>query len=482
MQEHAAWRQRQLEDELAAVEAEEAAAVREAQATAEAALTRLVAEDAAADAAEEAALAARLAAVDAAAREKGDRVAGLLVEEERQRQERSAAAAAAKAAAEAAAKAAADAAEARAAAERAAREKREADEKAKAYADAAAAAAAAQARSQTRAASVQAATARAAPRATATAIAAEKELAAMLGATRAQAAPYVADAASKPARRQFEKRIVVAVQQISATKEQVMRKAADLSSVLTSLPSGPQLAHAMLWLVDKMLAQVETQVTRLPGFAFALAEVCMQTASNIASVSQQHAQLLPLLLGRMHESVVLTVPKVYVYTSSAWQSEDQYFRAMGYTTHEDGTTLETTDAFLARTGTMCRFLGALMQSDAAPRDVQLAQLVGLPGAWAFLARLLNGTPPGRDTGAALEGFLTTAAWRLHMVYGRQFAKVLATIHSQYLPKVDASPDADARPVAVRLRAFIEGGEHTRPHEGRNMPQTDMSTEMHRGGR
>ena len=478
-QEHALWRQRQLEDELAAVEAEEAEAVRAAHSSAQAALTRLVAEDAAADAAEEAALSSHLEAVHAAVRETGARAAGLLLQEERSRQERLAAAAA-KAAAESAAKAAAEAA-AKAAAEQAAKERVEKEEAVrKAAADAAAArqAAAAAAVVQATAAGQAGGSGRTMPRATASAIAAEKELAAVLGAARGLAAPFVSDAGRKPARRQVEKQIVVAVQQISATREQVTRKATELATLLLAMSPGPELAHAMLWLVDKLLAQVETQVTRLPSFAFALADTVTQTAQGIQRASDQHSQLLPLLLARMHETSVLCVPKVYVYIAGAWASEEAYFKALGYatTTSDNGSTsLETTDAFLSRTTSMCRFLGALMQSEAAPADGQLGNLAGLPGAWAYLARLLNGTPPGRDTSTALEAFLSMAGWRLHSAYGRQFLKVLGAIHTHYLPKLDAQPDAETRPVAVRLRVCVEGGAHLRPPEGRNMPLTDKSS-------
>jgi nucleoporin GLE1 len=476
-QEHALWRQRQLEDELAAVEAEEAEAVSAARSSAQAALTRLVAEDAAADAAEEAALSARLEAVHAAVRDTGARAAGLLLAEEKLRQERLAAAAA-KAAAESAAKAAAEAA-AKAAAERAAKERADKEEAMrKAAADAAAARQAAAAAVPAPAAGHANGSGRTMPRATASAIAAEKELAAVLGAARGLAAPFVSDAGRKPARRQVEKQIVVAVQQISATREQVTRKATELATLLHAMAPGPELAHAMLWLVDKLLAQVETQVTRLPGFAFALADTATQTAQGIQRASDQHCQLLPLLLARMHETSVLCVPKVYVYIAGAWASEEAYFRALGYatTTSDNGSTsLETTDAFLSRTTSMCRFMGALMQSDAAPADGPLGNLAGLPGAWAYLARLLNGSPPGRDTGTALEAFLSMAGWRLHSAYGRQFLKVLGAVHTHYLPKLDAQPDAETRPVAVRLRVCVEGGAHLRPPEGRNMPLTDKSS-------
>ena len=454
-QEHATCRQRQLEEELAEAEAAEVSAVEWGCSEAAAARAAVAAADAAAARADAVALEARLAAVECLARERGALVAGMLQTEERERQQ----AAAAKSAAAAAVRAASEAA-ARAAAERSAAEKRAAE------------AAAAEAKSladKQAAASLQAAaepparvSTRGAPRASSSALAQEKELAALLAATRAQAAPFRLDEPSKPHRRALEKRIVLIVQQISATRQQICRKAADLHTLLASL-SGPVAAHAQLWLCEKLLSQCECQVARLHGFAYALADVVTPLAPHLPS-------LLPLLTAHLHEACCLSVPKVYLFSREAYPSEEGYLKAMGYQRLSEGG-FEPTDAYLGRTAAFMLLYAALMQADALPAEQ------GLHCAWAYLARLLNACPPCRESATALEALLELAGWRLHCAYGRQFAKLLHLVHSDFLPRLEAGGDAEARPVATRLRAYVEAGEHLRAHPKRNMPQTDVSTEL-----
>ena len=402
-----------------------------------AARAAVAAADAAAARADAVALEARLVAVECLARERGALVAGMLQTEERERQQ----AAAAKSAAAAAVRAASEAAAA----------------EAKSLAD------------KQAAASLQAAaepparvSTRGAPRASSSALAQEKELAALLAATRAQAAPFRLDEPSKPHRRALEKRIVLIVQQISATRQQICRKAADLHTLLASL-SGPVAAHAQLWLCEKLLSQCECQVARLHGFAYALADVVTPLAPHLPS-------LLPLLTAHLHEACCLSVPKVYLFSREAYPSEEGYLKAMGYQRLSEGG-FEPTDAYLGRTAAFMLLYAALMQADALPAEQ------GLHCAWAYLARLLNACPPCRESATALEALLELAGWRLHCAYGRQFAKLLHLVHSDFLPRLEAGGDAEARPVATRLRAYVEAGEHLRAHPKRNMPQTDVSTEL-----
>ncbi len=63
-----------------------------------------------------------------------------------------------------------------------------------------------------------------------------------------------------------------------------------------------------------------------------------------------------------------------------------------------------------------------------------------------------------------------------MEYGRQFDKVLLFIRDDFLPRMQAAPDADA-PTITRLRAFIAAREHTAPHEARALPQSDASSAL-----
>jgi nucleoporin GLE1 len=323
---------------------------------------------------------------------------------------------------------------------------------------------------------------------TAAAAAEESALAAELAAARATAAPFRADEALKAPRRQLERRLVLCVTQLSATREQVARKGAEIEQLLLQphvRDSAPATAHLLLWLAEKLLAQAEAQVSRLRGFAYALAEL-------VARLAPRFPALPRLITGQLHEACVLTVPKYYPYSAAAYPSREAYFGAMGYQRAEGGA-FESTDAFAARAQCYITLYAALLQADAPDAGLLQQQQRDprgfgapppppppgplLPSAWAFLARLLNRLPPTRLVGGALEAFLEMAAWRLHVAYGRQFDKLLGVIATDFLPKLMACGDADAAPTAVRLRAFLEDREHGRPHGGRELPQSDLSSSL-----
>jgi hypothetical protein len=59
-------------------------------------------------------------------------------------------------------------------------------------------------------------------------------------------------------------------------------------------------------------------------------------------------------------------------------------------------------------------------------------------------------------------------------YGRQFEKLLLVVRDDFLPRMQAAPDADAATV-TRLRAFIAAREHHTPPAARTLPQSDASS-------
>ena len=60
--------------------------------------------------------------------------------------------------------------------------------------------------------------------------------------------------------------------QISATNSQVRQKTADMLQLLRQLQE-PQQSYCLLQICNKILLQCESQVTKLPSFAFPFAEV-----------------------------------------------------------------------------------------------------------------------------------------------------------------------------------------------------------------
>lgn len=136
------------------------------------------------------------------------------------------------------------------------------------------------------------------------------------------AAGYRANPASKDARRKLYKALNLEVQQVSASQEQVGKKAARLAALLQGLPAGgPAAADAWLQLAAKLGVQCEVQVARLPGFAFPLAEVAVGVAVAVPGFA-------PLLVAHLAALCPLCVPCTPRPAPGA--QEAAWLRAAGY--------------------------------------------------------------------------------------------------------------------------------------------------------
>jgi nucleoporin GLE1 len=79
---------------------------------------------------------------------------------------------------------------------------------------------------------------------------------------------------------------------------------------------------------------------------------------------------------------------------------------------------------------------------------------------------------------ALEAFLKTAGFRLHVVYRRQFVKLLTYIGATFLGDLQRQGDPDARAVFSRLRTYLLHRQFLSEPEGCRMPFSDISAEEH----
>ncbi|GAB4823632.1 hypothetical protein N2152v2_010678 [Parachlorella kessleri] len=275
--------------------------------------------------------------------------------------------------------------------------------------------------------------------------------------------PFVEDRAMKDKKRSIDKFVTLNVQQIAATLDQVRAKGLALVHFM-SQQQGAQRAYALLTLANKLLSQCEAQVTRLHPFAFPLAEVAVAVASA-------HPEFVELLVGRLHQVCILSVPQYYSFKQGG--NEDEYLKKMGYkfVTDEDTgqVTKESTDDFVGRMQGYVLLLAAVTQSDNPANPHGLAQ------AWAYIARLLNALPANRITATALDAFLKVAGYRLHGTYRGQFMKLLRYIDSEFLGHLSKQNDPDARAVFTRIQTYLKTGRFMRPPEGRDMPQSDASS-------
>eukprot|EP00899_Mesostigma_viride_P008839 jgi/Mesvir1/17957/Mv13003-RA.1 len=324
----------------------------------------------------------------------------------------------------------------------------------------------------------------------------EKRLAAVLAQLDASLGDFPSSDAYKPERRKIERRIVLQIQQISATVSQVRAKVSDIVAMFREVPptQQPQHNYALRTFASKLLAQCESQVQKLPTFAFPLAYVTTAVCAQVPGLAD-------IILALFHRACPLTVPKYTPYLERAYPSKEAYCELIGMKKKKvdgvDSDVLESTDDYVGRMqGYVCLY-AAILQVDAAggamggagPRGgfMQPQPLAGgapVPGfclahAWAWLARLLNHLPPNRQVGAALHEFLKVAGYRVGKAYGQQAGKLMRVVGGEFLPAlkgVAATKDADARAVCTRLEAYLSERAYLQEPEGRTLPEMDLSSE------
>ncbi|CAI5536677.1 unnamed protein product [Closterium sp. Naga37s-1] len=292
---------------------------------------------------------------------------------------------------------------------------------------------------------------------------------ARLKAMRDEIAPIMADNARKKDRKTVERRIILLVQQISATHDQIAKKSADLTALLRD-PSLPQTFVAITF-ASKILSQCESQVTKLPPFAFALAQV-------IVNVSSQAPIAMEALMASLNETCIYTVPQHYVFSEASYACDDAYYHDLGYR-EEEGEggkkKMESTDAFIERMTGYITLMAAICQTLPPPGTA--VHPFGLSHAWQWCARLLNHLPANRASATALEVFLKIAGYRMHLTYRSQFLKLLDVVGNEYRGKLQALNDADVAPVVNRIETYIGVQRYLRPPEGLEMPLHDKSSQL-----
>lgn len=261
----------------------------------------------------------------------------------------------------------------------------------------------------------------------------------------------------------LERLVIKHLQQIAATNEQVKRKSMDLFQLLSDTRVPSQFLTVKLG--EKLLSQCESQVLKLPSFAFALAQVFVNVATQVPNV-------MDVVLAKLHEVCIYTVPKYYVFPKDQHVSSDlPYYKALGYK-EQDGK-LESTDDYVTRMSAYMRFYGAIVQTNAAGG----INPHGIAAGWAWCARLLNNIPANRGSASALEAFLAVAGYRLYQVYPRPFMKVMQTIVSEYIQNLKTSGDIDTRAVVSRLETYLHHQKYLIEPEGRKMPERDISSSL-----
>ncbi|KMT07591.1 hypothetical protein BVRB_6g147230 [Beta vulgaris subsp. vulgaris] len=255
-----------------------------------------------------------------------------------------------------------------------------------------------------------------------------------------------------------EREIARQINQVTCSISSVRSKANNLVNIFNDR-AFPQSVTVAIF-AKKVISYFETS-EQTNGSYFACCHV-------ITYVSAQVPAVMECLLAEFHRACIYTVPKHIMSSKSAFGTEDNYFKAIGYK-EEDGE-LEKTDNYLKRLGSVMKLYGALVQTEA--EGVQ--NMHGLEEGWRWLARFLNAIPPNEYTAVALEAFLGMAGFALHRKYKSQFRKILSFIYKEFVHTLRSREDPRVSSVIRRLQVYIESQEFLQEPDGWRLQSTLLS--------
>ncbi|CAK9796122.1 mRNA export factor GLE1 [Anthophora quadrimaculata] len=258
--------------------------------------------------------------------------------------------------------------------------------------------------------------------------------------------------ATKQFRFECQKAINIPVNAISGINEQHLRdKYERLHNLLIGKsspnvnqhPRGADFCKNIL--AKKIVSQGETLVSSKPKMAFPIAAV-------VVALWNDHPDFGDLLLSYFHKICPFTVP-VFM-PKIVGQSNEDYYKLMGYKYAEDGT-VEKHDKFLKRMSGLMR-LYASITITSQRKGITKTNPHGLQNAWRWLAAVLNIEPRKIVTdlcATLLLDMLEVAGNALWNAYPKQFRKLLILLSEEYYPCMQSVGCIGGGPL-VRLEEFL----------------------------
>ncbi|XP_068976313.1 mRNA export factor Gle1 [Bombus flavifrons] len=198
-------------------------------------------------------------------------------------------------------------------------------------------------------------------------------------------------------------------------------------------------------LAKKLVNQGETLVSSKPKMAFPIAAI-------IVALWSDHSDFGDLLLSHFYNVCPFTVP-VFM-PRMVGQSDDDYYKLMGYKYAEDGT-IEKHDKFLKRMSGLMR-LYASITITTQRKGIAKTNPHGLQNAWRWLAAILNFEPRKEISDLCatfLLDMLEVAGNTLWIAYPKQFHKLLILLLEEYYPRMKNVGSIGSGPL-VRLEEFL----------------------------
>ncbi|XP_012266243.2 mRNA export factor Gle1 [Athalia rosae] len=255
---------------------------------------------------------------------------------------------------------------------------------------------------------------------------------------------------TKKFRFECQKAINIPVNAISGvSREHLFDKYDKLSRLLGGKPptnanQHPQgIAFCKYTLAKKFVSQGETLVSSKPETAFSVAAVAIALWNDYPDFGE-------LLLAYFQNACPYLVPIFLPQQQS--QSNDDYYKSLGYKYSEDGT-VERQDKFLKRMSGLMR-LYAAMTITSQSGHASKPHPHGLQNAWRWLAAILNIEPRPDVCATLILDMLEVAGSALWKTYPNQFPKMLTLLAGQYFPRMQTIGGTCGGPMA-RLEQFLK---------------------------
>ncbi|ELU04060.1 hypothetical protein CAPTEDRAFT_225594 [Capitella teleta] len=213
------------------------------------------------------------------------------------------------------------------------------------------------------------------------------------------------------------------------------------SKRITAQDHAGGVAYCKQLFAKKIVKQGDEQVSSKSEAAFPFAAVA-------AGVWAQYPDVGNMLLAFFHRKCPYTVP--YYPSKKDQQTSEEYWTSLGYR-YVDGE-LEKQDKFLKRMTGLIRLFAAIFVS---PTPKGQAHPHGMNHAWQWLTRVINISPRPDITATMLLEFLQVTGHSFLKCYGKQFAKLVQFIITDYLPEIRKVTQGAGGPVS-RLEIFLEG--------------------------
>lgn len=256
----------------------------------------------------------------------------------------------------------------------------------------------------------------------------------------------------------YERHIARLIRQISGTKDIVREKSHEIVKIFND-PLCPQ-SISIAAFVKKVVTRCESP----DNDAFACGHVLVLVISQVPLA-------MDLLLAEFHRACIYTVPKHIVYSESAFESKEAYYKAIGF--QETDGKIESIDDYLRRLESYIKLYGALIQTQVEG----VRNIHGLEQGWAWIARFLNTMPANRYTAVALNAFLQMAGFALFRKYKSQFMKVLSIISDNFLEALKAREEPGLRAIIVEIQSYMEDKKFLKEPDGRGLQGTLLSSVM-----